>query len=557
MRKRRSRIKIKVAVACTLFAVVLSLLIGGLGYTRYRADIEESYQNYIATIVRTAAGRIDVERLAETLRTGETDAAFDELQKQFNNLKENSDAQYIYMFYYPNGIEDGTLAYAVNGYTQYELTYEADTIRYLGDVAGIGDFGQDFRSQLKEGIGQNDTQVRFIDNVTQVAEGIGIETEYVKTAYMPLRNEIGELVSVLCADISMTRIYNSLQSYLVTVALGTVTVVTVFLTGFLVVMNRQVIRPIRQIAERANDFVRQSQVVSDPSKLHFEEIHCRTKDEVQILAESLNHTMNSLIHYMVDLRQMSADQEKIAAQVNVAREIRLSLYPNVFPAFPERKEFDLYADLTSAGGAGGDFYNFFFTDSSHLCLMAGSVSGQGIPSTMFAAITTTVMKNLATLGYPASRVVAETNNQVSRGNLAGLTAEVFFASLDLVSGRMEYATAGDMNPLWKTAGEDFVPLPAKPGIRLGSMENVPYVQRSVDLSQGDMLFVYTSGVAQARDEKGNVYSDVYVSETVNRITGKEIDLGRMVAAMEDALAQFRGEQKQEKDNTMLLLRYYG
>ena len=557
MREKKSRLKFKVAAACTLFAVVLSLLIGGVGYTRYRSDIEGSYENYISTIVRAAAGTIDVEKLSETIRTGVEDEAFADLQQQLNNLKENSDAQYIYMFYYPNGVEEGTLVYVVNGYTQYELQYEADTISYLGDVAGLEDFGEDFRSQLREGIAQGDSQIRYIDNVTQVAEGTGVGAEYVKTAYMPIRDAGGNLVSVLCADISMTRIYNSLQSYLVTVALGTVAVVAVFLTFFLFVMNRQVLKPIRQIAEQADDFVRQSVEVTDPSELHFEEIKCQTKDEVQTLAESLNHTMNSLIHYMVDLRQMSAAQEKIAAEVNVAREIRLSLYPHVFPPFPERKEFDLYADLTSAGGAGGDFYNFFFTDSSHLCLMAGSVSGQGIPSTMFAAITTTVMKNLATLGYPPSRVAAETNNQVSEGNLAGLTAEVFFASIDLAAGRMDYVTAGDMNPLLKTAGEAFAPLGTKPGIRLGSMENVPYVQCSVELAQGDMLFVYSSGVADTRDERGNVYSDVYVEETLNRITGREIDLGRMVGAMEEALREFRGSVGQEQDNTMLLLRYYG
>lgn len=557
MNARRGKLKVKVIGACTLFAVVLSFLIGSLGYTRYKADIEESYQNYISTIVSVASGMIDVEKLEKTIETGETDGAFETLQLQLNNLKENSDAQYIYMLYYPNGVEDGELAYVMNGYTLYEITYEADTISYLGDIAGPEDFGEDFRSDVKVGLAEGDSEIRFIDNKTEVAGGMIGEVEYVKTAYLPIRSQSGELVSVLCADISMTRIYNSLQSYLLSVAAWTVLVVIVFLIIFLVVMNSQVLRPIRQIAEKANDFVRQSYEISDPSELHFEPIKTRTKDEVQILAESLNHTMNELIRYMGDIRQMSARQEKIAAEVNVAREIRLNLYPHVFPAFPERREFDIYAELTSAAGAGGDFYNFFFTDASHLCLMAGSVSGQGIPSTMFAAITTTVMKNYAKLGYPVSRVAAETNNQVSSGNLAELTAEVFLGLLDLNSGRLDYITAGDMKPLLKTAGEDFVPLAVKPGIRLGSMENVPYVQQSVQMVQGDMLFLYTSGAANVQDDKGNVYSDAYVEEQINRVRQQEIEPGRMVAAMEEDLDRFRNGKEQEQDRTMLLLRYYG
>ena len=557
MRGRRNRLKIKVAAACTLFAVALSVLIGGLGYVRYQRDVEESYENYISTIVLTASGWIDADKLARVLETGVADEAFETLQANLNNLKENSDAQYIYMFYYPNGLEEGELAYVMTGYTQYELQYEKDTISYLGDYAGLEDFGEEFRSELKEGIARKDGQIHFIDNVTQVAEEIGSEMEYVKTAYLPVWDGEGNLVSVLCADISITHIYNRLRSYLISVVLGAAAVVTVFLSIFLLVMNRQVLRPIRLIAEQANDFVRQSREVSDPSKLHFKEIVCRTKDEVQTLAESLNHTMSELIRYMSDLRQMSARQERIAAEVNVAREIRMSLYPHVFPAFPERSDFDIYADLTSAGGAGGDFYNFFFSDSNHLCLMAGSVSGLGIPSAMFAAITTTVMKNYAKLGYPVSRIMAETNNQVSSGNQAGLTAEVFLGKIDLAAGRMEYAMAGDMKPLLKTSGKEFAPLQVKSGIRLGSMENVPYIQRSVELSQGDMLFLYTCGVADTRDMKGNVFSDVYVEEYINRITGMEIDLARMTAAMEQELCRFSGGRKQEADNTILLFRFYG
>lgn len=557
MNTRRGRLKGKVICACTLFAVVLSFLIGGLGYNRYKEDIEESYQNYISTIVTVASGMIDVEKLEHTIETGETDEAFETLQLQLNNLKEHSDAQYIYMLYYPNGVEEGELAYVMNGYTQYEITYEADTISYLGDIAGEEDFGEDFRSDVKAGLAEGDLQVRFIDNKTEVAGGIMGEVEYVKTAYLPIRDSSGDLVSVLCADISMTRIYDSLQSYLLSVAVWTGLVVIVFLIIFLVVMNGQVIRPIRQIAEQANEFVRQSYEISDPSELHFEPVKTRTKDEVQMLAESLNHTMNELIRYMVDIKQMSARQEKIAAEVNVAREIRLSLYPHTFPAFPERREFDIYAELTSAAGAGGDFYNFFFTDASHLCLMAGSVSGQGIPSIMFAAITTTVMKNYAKLGYPVSRTAAETNNQVSSGNLAELTAEVFLGVLDLSSGRLDYITAGEMRPLLKTAGEDFAPLAVRGGIRLGSMENVPYIQQSVQLVQGDTLFLYTSGAANVQDDKGNVYSDAYVEEQINRVRNQEIDLDRMVAAMEKDLDRFRNGREQEQDHTMLMLRYYG
>lgn len=550
---RKHRLKIKVAAACVLFAVVLSVLVGGLGFVRYTEDIEKSCEYYIASIVTMIARWIDVDKLALVLETGVMDEAYETLQIDINDVRVDPRVEYIGLLYYPSGVEKEDLAYVATAYTQQELENGKDAARHLGDYASLEDFGEDLRAEMRANIALKDDRTRTFRNLTYISG----RAEYVITAYRPLRDSEGNLVSVLCANISTDDIYDSLHSYLISIAAGVAGVVIVFLVIFLFVLNRQVLRPIQQIAERASDFARQSRMVSDPSELHFEEIVCNTKDEIQMLAESLNHTMGELIGYMSDLRQVSDRQKLIAAEVNVAREIRMSLYPGVFPAFPERGDFDIYADYTSAGGAGEDFYNFFFSDSDHLCFMAGSVSGLGIPSTMFAAITTTVMKNFAKLGYSASRVMAETNNQVSSGNQAGLTAEVFFGKVDLAAGRMEYAAAGDMKALLKTSEQEFAPLEVKSGIRLGSMANVPYMQRSVDLSQGDTLFLYTRGVADTRDMRGNVFSDVYVAESVNQITKREIDLARMAGEMKKELCRFSDGRKQEMDSTMLLFRFYG
>ncbi|MFT4106960.1 MAG: SpoIIE family protein phosphatase [Lacrimispora sp.] len=554
---RRSKLSNKAIAFCTLFALFLSLLIGGVGYYRYSVSIEESYENYARTLISIISEKIDTGHLEASIKTGIKDAAYDALQQELNHVKENSDAQYIYMICYPEGVEQGTLAYVMTGYTPEELLYESDTISYLGDIAETEDFGEEFRRQMQESVAQNDTEIRYIDNSTQVAQGSGNFVEYMKTAYKPIRNESGELISILCTDISMTRIYNNLHSYLVSVAVGAVIVVVVFLALFLFVMNRQVLGPIKMIAEQADDFVKQSYAVSDPSQFQFQEIQTRTRDEIQSLAESLNHTMKELIHYMVDMKTMSVTQERISAELDVAKQIQLNLYPCTFPAYPERSEFDIYAKLEFAKGAGGDFYNFFFTDSTHLCMMMGSVSGSGIPAIMLAAITTTIMKSYAQLGYLPARIMAETNNQISNNNRAELNVSAFLGILNLVSGKLDYVNSGDMIPLIKKSGQVFEPLPNKKGIRLGSMENVPYFQQSVRLVQGDMLFLYSPGVAEASDERGNVYSDSCVTEQMNEITKQEIGLERIIGVMSEDIRKFQGRQPQEQDHTMLMIRYYG
>ncbi len=493
----RSKLRNKAILICTLFAVILSVLIGGLGYFQYKINIEESYQNYAKTMVDLIYAKIDIPSLRHTIETGEEDQAFEELQEELNHIKENSDVQYVYMIYYPEGVAQGTVAYVMNGYTAQELLYERDTISYLGDLTSEEDFDRSFREQLRESLERRETEVNYFNNQTSVAHGFAESTEYVKTAYQPVWDEGREPVCVICADISMTRIYNNLRSYQMGIVLGAFLVVAVFLTLFLMVINRHVVRPIKQIAARSDDFIRQSESVTDPSQLHFQPIVTTTRDEIQVLAESLNHTMEALIRYMVNLKNMSTDQERISAELDVAKQIQLNLYPCVFPAFPERSEFDIYALMRMAAQAGGDFYNFFLTDGTHLCLMAGTVSGSGIPTTMFAAIITTLMKNFGQLGYGPARIMAETNNQISGNNQAELTAAVFLAVIDLTSGRMDYVTAGDMGALIKLPGRPFEALEAKKSIQLGLMEHVPYFLNSLNLVQGDMLFLYTPGVSEA------------------------------------------------------------
>lgn len=556
--KKRKKLRNTVILMCISFAVVLGLLIGGLGYVRYATNIKESYQNYAETLTAIIHSNIDPASFKKCIDEGEVDDGFRRVQAGMNQIKENSDAQYIYMIYYPEEPGGETIRYVMNAYTQYELEHEAGTISYLGDLAEKEDFSSEMRAEFQRIIAMNDETVHFYDNETQVAEAGGqTVTEYMKTAILPIRMEDGELVSLLCLDISMTQIYKSLWSYLAVVIAGSILIVGAFLTIFLVIINRRIIRPIEEIVSSAEDFVVQSRSVQEPSQLKFRELKSHTGDEIEFLGRRLSYMVHELVRYMTDIKEISTQQERIAAELDVAKQIQRNLYPCDFPAFPERKDFDIYAELHFACEAGGDFYNFFLVDSEHLCVMAGSVSDSGLPTTMFAVVTSTLMKNYAQLGYMPGRILAETNNEISKGNDAQLDVVAFLAMIDLKSGKLYYANAGNMVPLIKKSGQRFEELPNKRCIRMGSMENVPYFQQSVNLVQGDILCLYTPGLSETLDVKGNVYSDIDVKEKLDEITGQEVELERMAAAIGADVKRFRGEAKQEKDTTVILFRYYG
>jgi len=232
----------------------------------------------------------------------------------------------------------------------------------------------------------------------------------------------GNGVCVLAMDVSMDLIHENMRSYLITVALGTLGLLVMFLFIFITIMNRSVILPIMNIAESARNFVQQSYEVKDPTQLSFREVSVNTKDEIEpdelkrmgakiqvsvntkdeieLLANSLNHMTSEIKNYMINLATMSAERERIEAELDVANQIQSNIFPTVFPAFPNRTEFDIYATRTSVL-ENGNFYDFFLIDKDHLCIVVGEASGKGIPAILFAVLAAAKYSELCPLGISA------------------------------------------------------------------------------------------------------------------------------------------------------------
>jgi sigma-B regulation protein RsbU (phosphoserine phosphatase) len=77
------------------------------------------------------------------------------------------------------------------------------------------------------------------------------------------------------------------------------------------------------------------------------------------------------------------------------------MLPHTFPPFPDRKEFDIYATMDAAREIGGDFYDFYFLDDDHLCLVMADDSGKGIPAALFMMISKVLLKSFATMSESA------------------------------------------------------------------------------------------------------------------------------------------------------------
>lgn len=546
----RKKLSTKIIVYCVVFTAVLSIMMGWLGYKTYSDSLLERYQVYVDSAIKIAASGIDGDDISTCIETLQESESLRELQAALNTVKEKSEMEFIYMVYFPDGNDPSQMAYVLNAFTEQELREEPETINSLGDPCGEGDFDEVMRTLFYNSLQDNGnkTEIRFHINDSEFG--------YMMTGYVPVLDSAGNGVAVLAMDVAMDQIRENMRSYLMTVALGTAVLLTVFLFIFITILNRSVILPIKSIAQSAQNFVQQSYEVEEPSQLSFKEVSVHTQDEIELLANSLNHMTSEIKNYMVNLATMSAERERIGAELNVAKQIQSNIFPTVFPAFPNRSDFDIYATRTSVVG-DGNFYDFFLIDRDRLCIVVGEASGKGIPATMFAVLAAANIRSFARLGYRPYRIVLETNNQLSQNNTEGLSVSVFVGVVDLKTGEMDYINAGMPNTLVKRAGTGFEEISEVKSFVLANMENVNFHQNHIDFMQGDMLMVYTSGIAKTKNQYGDEFSEPYVTIQLNEIMKREYELEKILESMKETLIEFSSGSNDTSNGTMLIFRFMG
>lgn len=309
-------------------------------------------------------------------------------------------------------------------------------------------------------------------------------------------------------------------------------------------------KPIRQLSKG----VQQIAMGNFNGKLN---IH--TGDEIESLAISFNAMTTELQTYIKNLEQITAEKERIATELNVATNIQKNMLPCIFPPYPDRKDFDIYAVMYPAKEVGGDFYDFYLLDENHLVITIADVSDKGIPAAMFMVITKTILKNFAmsmTSPDDFSAVVQCANRQLCENNEEMMFVTVFMGMLDLKTGKFIYVNAGHTPPMIRHKHKDdstFEYLPVEKNCVLGINEEAQFKQQEVYLKQGDELFLYTDGVIEAINKEKKLYSIERLYSNLNKINQKSScqDILRDVKLSIDEFAQ---GMYQSDDITMLAIK---
>lgn len=276
-------------------------------------------------------------------------------------------------------------------------------------------------------------------------------------------------------------------------------------------------------------------------------VNVHNSHEFTSLSSGINTTVDALKQAIADAAA------RIDAELKFAKSIQYSVLPQVFPPYPDRTEFDIYATMHTAKEVGGDFYDFFLVDHDHLVFLIADVSGKGIPAAMFMMEAKTQLKNLAESGMEPSAVFTEANHRLCANNEKGMFVTAFFGELEISTGKLICVNAGHNPPLLKHSDKKFEYLKFHPGLVLGAMPGVRYRSHELSLVPGDEIFLYTDGVTEAQDAAAHFFGEEHLKNTLNSIpSGSPKEL---LTGLKQVLDEFASGAEQSDDITMLSVKY--
>ncbi|BCS88276.1 SpoIIE family protein phosphatase [Pseudodesulfovibrio sediminis] len=280
-----------------------------------------------------------------------------------------------------------------------------------------------------------------------------------------------------------------------------------------------------------------------------------SNDEVGDLAASLEYMKGSLKEYIANLTDTTAAKERIESELRIARDIQMGILPKLFPAFPERKEFEVFASIEPAKEVGGDLYDFFFIDDDHFCFLVGDVSGKGVPAAFFMAVTKTLLKVVAEKGLDPGEVLTKVNADLAADNESCMFVTLFLAIMNIHTGETRFANAGHNPPIYMPSGKkpEWIPPFGEPVA--GIMDTMEYSTKTMTMHPGDIMFIYTDGVTEAMDPDKHIYSDdrlMNLLESMDTPTAPKV-----VGDIAESITVFAKGAEQSDDITMLAMQFMG
>ena len=299
-------------------------------------------------------------------------------------------------------------------------------------------------------------------------------------------------------------------------------------------------------------FIRDAAAAGDNILLRVFNFYYIPRAAILVVVYLIGLTLSRRTHGLLRRQaEESREKERIGTELRVATQIQASMLPCLFPAFPEREEFDIYASMTPAKEVGGDFYDFFLVDDDHLALVIADVSGKGIPAALFMVTAKTMLKNAAQADLSPKAVLEQVNGQLCENNEAEMFVTVWFGIYEISTGKLTAANAGHEYPALRRSGGAFELVRDRHGFVLAGMEGSRYQEYEMQMQPGDALFVYTDGVTEATNGADVLYGTDHMLGALNR--APDVGPRELLRSVKTDVERFVGDAPQFDDITMLAI----
>lgn len=539
---KRIHLRTKFSIASFALSIAICAAVLFIAYQHFSQSMHSMYEERLSGIVNTAAAYVPSDRIRSYIEaaknsSGESaeDEAYERIKEQFITLSRENHLEYLYS-YHP---EPDGLRVFVQG------TQQGDSGHY-----DLGDF-------LAKDVDYSAEQIQMANRLLtdpDAPKTYVTESRYgnLMTVFTIVNDQSGTPYLVVGADLDIQIVQKTLSSFLRAAILTAFVILLVFQLIYQIYMRQSMINPLQQIVDGAVRFV---STAENEESLHGMQLVVRTGDEIEALADAFNQMTRDIVQYIQDINNATAERERTAADLRVATKIQSSFLPSHFPAFPDHREFDVFATMTPAREVGGDFYDFFMVDSDHLAIVIADVSGKGVPAALFMVNAKNAIKDRAITGKSPSEVFTGANEQLCDNNEAEMFVTAWMGILELSSGKLNVVNAGHNPPLIREPNGAYSYASFKAGFVLAGMEGVRYRQQEILLLPGSSIFLYTDGVTEATNAENELYGEERLLEALN--AHKDMSPCTLLPEIKQSLDAFVKDAPQFDDITMLSLSYFG
>ena len=527
------------SIAVMIFLLLaFALAVGIIGYKGFTKALLNQYADGAFRTASIGASYVNGEHIDEFLEPHER-WTMDYLQvwDDLNQLCNLSDVTFIYV------IKPDTTDYA-------HITFIYSTVNKESKFKPI-----------EAGFVRDTTNDEYREKYQLLVEGLSdqelvirdrgyIETDPHITAMVPIKNWADETTAILCVQRQMEVLYESRRAYVGLVFRIMLTMLAVACIAQVFFLRQKLLKPVVRITEEASRFAAENVMAEQKLRQTI-----RSRDEIGMLAESIDTMEERIHHYVEDLKVITAERERISTELSLAARIQNNMLPTIFPAFPDRTEFDIYASMTPAKEVGGDFYDFFMVDRDHLCILIADVSGKGIPAALFMMASKIILKNNAMMRKSPATILEHTNYAICSSNEEEMFITVWLGILEISTGKLTAANAGHEYPALKTGDGKFELYKDKHGFVVGGLPGMKYKEYEIQMENGSTIFVYTDGLSEASDEAEQMFGTDRIFTALNN--DPEASPKELLTNMSASVAAFVKDAEQFDDLTMLALTYYG